>query len=85
MPSATEVEQNGVDLGEINTRLLQKVEELTLQIINENGNRGIGKSGEKIAFKVAKANNFHFPLSCVDNFLEVSFTKLSIINAVVVI
>jgi hypothetical protein len=38
-PSATLVEQNGLDLGEINTLLVEKVEELTLYIIdlhNEN-------------------------------------------------
>jgi len=34
IPSAVEVEANGVDLGEMNARLLQKVEELTLYIID---------------------------------------------------
>ncbi|MDR2970955.1 MAG: hypothetical protein LBU83_03365 [Bacteroidales bacterium] len=33
MPSAAEVEANGVNLGEMNALLLQKVEELTLYII----------------------------------------------------
>ncbi|HVI43602.1 MAG TPA: hypothetical protein VM802_01980 [Chitinophaga sp.] len=33
IPSATEVEKNGMDVGEINRKLLQKVEELTLYII----------------------------------------------------
>ena len=36
VPTATEVEQNGVNLGEMNTKLLQKVEELTLYLINQN-------------------------------------------------
>ena len=33
MPAASDVEQNGVKLSELNTKLLQKVEELTLYII----------------------------------------------------
>jgi len=36
MPAASEVEQNGVKLSELNTKLLQKVEELTLYIIELN-------------------------------------------------
>lgn len=35
IPSAKEVETNGADLGEMNTKLLQKIEELTLYIINQ--------------------------------------------------
>ena len=34
MPSAAEVEENGADLGEMNRLLLQKVEELTLYVID---------------------------------------------------
>ena len=34
MPSATEVEENGADLGEMNRLLIQKVEELTLYVID---------------------------------------------------
>lgn len=34
--SAVEVEKNGVDLGEMNARLLKKIEELTLYVIQEN-------------------------------------------------
>jgi len=34
--SAKEVEENGVKLGEMNTKLLQKIEELTLYIIDQN-------------------------------------------------
>ena len=34
IPSAKEVEENGVDLGEMNAKLLQKVEELTLYVID---------------------------------------------------
>jgi hypothetical protein len=35
-PSAKEVEKNGVELGEMNAKLLQKIEELTLHLIYEN-------------------------------------------------
>jgi hypothetical protein len=34
VPSAQEVEENGVSLGEMNAKLLQKIEELTLHIID---------------------------------------------------
>ena len=36
IPSAAEVKANGIDLGEMNAKLLQKIEELTLQLINES-------------------------------------------------
>lgn len=36
IPSAKDVEQNGVDLGEMNALLLKKIEELTLYLIREN-------------------------------------------------
>lgn len=36
IPSTTEVAQNGIDLAETQALLLQKVEELTLYIINQN-------------------------------------------------
>ncbi len=36
IPSQKEVEKNGVNLGEINSKLLQKIEELTLYIIQLN-------------------------------------------------
>lgn len=36
IPSAAEVAQEGVSVGEMNTRLLQKVEELTLYMIEQN-------------------------------------------------
>lgn len=36
IPSAKEVEQNGLELGEMNKKLMQKVEELTLYIIELN-------------------------------------------------
>jgi hypothetical protein len=36
IPSAAEVEKDGVSLGEMNARLLKKIEELTLYIIEQN-------------------------------------------------
>lgn len=36
MPSATEIEQNGVNLGEMNAMPLKKIEELTLHLIEHN-------------------------------------------------
>src|SRR5690606_37013801 len=36
VPSAEEIQENGLHLGEMNNLLLQKVEELTLYIIEQN-------------------------------------------------
>jgi hypothetical protein len=36
MPSAKEVQANGIDLGDMNAKLLQKIEELTLHLIEQN-------------------------------------------------
>ena len=36
IPSAEEVKANGIDLGEMNAKLLQKIEELTLHLIEQN-------------------------------------------------
>jgi hypothetical protein len=36
VPSAAEVEKNGIDLGEMNRVLVQKVEELTLYLIEKD-------------------------------------------------
>jgi hypothetical protein len=36
IPSATEVQKEGIDVGDMNKQLLQKVEELTLYIIEQN-------------------------------------------------
>ncbi len=36
IPSATEVAENGIQLGEMNAKLLQKIEELTLYMIEQN-------------------------------------------------
>ncbi len=36
IPSAAEVSENGIQLGEMNSKLLQKIEELTLYLIQQN-------------------------------------------------
>ncbi|MFB6454906.1 hypothetical protein ACE38W_06510 [Chitinophaga sp. Hz27] len=36
IPSTAEVEKNGIDLGEMNKRLLQKIEEITLYLIDQD-------------------------------------------------
>jgi hypothetical protein len=36
IPSADEVKANGLDLGEMNAKLLQKIEELTLHLIEKD-------------------------------------------------
>lgn len=36
IPSAAEVKSKGIDLGEMNAKLLQKIEELTLYLIDQN-------------------------------------------------
>ncbi len=36
IPSAEEVKANGIDLGEMNAKLLQKIEELTLYLLEQN-------------------------------------------------
>ncbi len=48
IPSAAEVEKDGISLGDMNKRLMEKVEELTLYIIELN------KKNEKLAEKVEK-------------------------------
>ena len=39
IPSASQIEQGGQDIGEINSKLLQKIEELTLYLIEEQKER----------------------------------------------
>ena len=46
LPSAKEIQENGLKLGEMNNLLLQKIEELTLHLIEQN--EKISKQDEKI-------------------------------------
>ncbi|PTS94694.1 hypothetical protein DBR11_22730 [Pedobacter sp. HMWF019] len=50
IPSAAEVKSEGIDLGEMNKKLLQKIEELTLYILEQN------KRIEKLEHKIEKPN-----------------------------
>ncbi|PWG78035.1 hypothetical protein [Pararcticibacter amylolyticus] len=55
IPSASEVKDNGVNLGEMNTALLKKVEELTLYIIEQNKKlEGVIQQNEKQQEKLRK-------------------------------
>ena len=57
IPSAAEIEENGVQLGEMNRLLLEKIEELTLYVIElKNQNEQQQKEIEKL--KTTKTNNF---------------------------
>ncbi|MCK7560239.1 hypothetical protein MKQ70_37155 [Chitinophaga sedimenti] len=51
IPSEAEVEKEGIDVGEMNKRLLQKVEELTLYLIEEH------KKVAALETQVAELNN----------------------------
>jgi len=48
IPTAQEVEENGISLGEMNVKLLQKIEELTLYTITQ------GKQIEKLQLQLGK-------------------------------
>ncbi|MXV50400.1 hypothetical protein GS399_05395 [Pedobacter sp. HMF7647] len=53
IPSAGEVSKTGIDLGDMNARLLKKIEELTLYVIEQDKQRGqdrvlIGKLTERV-------------------------------------
>lgn len=54
IPSEAEVTENGINLGEMNAKLLQKIEELTLYLIEQNkelktANQRIGQMEQKIS------------------------------------
>jgi len=48
IPSAAEVESNGVAIGEMHARLLQKIEELTLYVIE------LDKEGKALEEKIQR-------------------------------
>lgn len=58
IPSAKDVEENGIYLGEMNAKLLQKIEELTLYAIEQekkiNELKKVADSNEELKNKVAK-------------------------------
>lgn len=69
MPSASDVEKNGIDLGETQTILLKKVEELTLFIIDQN------KQAEKLQKTVEEQNKQIEEQSKRISELEMNFQK----------
>jgi len=58
IPSAVEVAANGVDLMVINAKLLQKVEELTLYVIEQN--KELNKQDKEILFLNKEIDNFQY-------------------------
>lgn len=54
IPSENEVKTSGIDLGEMNAKLLQKIEELTLYIIEQD--KTIKEQGKKLAELEKKIN-----------------------------
>lgn len=62
IPSAAEVEENGVQLGDISAKLLQKIEELTLYVIEQqkqiellkNENQKLHSANERIQLEIYK-------------------------------
>jgi hypothetical protein len=53
IPSAEDVKINGIDLGEMNAKLLQKIEELTLYMINiKKDNKELRKEFDSINIKL---------------------------------
>lgn len=48
IPSAKEVEREGINLGEMNAKLLQKIEELTLHLIKQNKDIEILKTSNEL-------------------------------------
>ncbi len=62
IPSAAEVKANGIDLGEMNAKLLQKIEELTLHLIEKekeitNLKQRDQQQEDKINFILSKLNH----------------------------
>ncbi len=58
IPSAEEVKTNGVDLGEMNAKLLQKIEELTLHLIEKDKQiTELQKLAERVRALELKTNN----------------------------
>ncbi|MEO1255486.1 MAG: hypothetical protein AAFY41_11490, partial [Bacteroidota bacterium] len=55
MPIAQEVEENGIALGDINTRLLEKIEELTLHSIDQE--KKIQALEEKLSLLINELKN----------------------------
>ncbi|PWG77875.1 hypothetical protein DDR33_25200, partial [Pararcticibacter amylolyticus] len=54
IPSAREVNDNGISLGEMNAKLLKKIEELTLYLIDQN--KTIQEQGRRLDILTKKMN-----------------------------
>ncbi|WP_448105172.1 hypothetical protein [Pedobacter panaciterrae] len=56
IPSAEEVKANGVDLGDMNAKLLKKIEELTLYLIEMKKENDIRNAKQEKQIKILQAN-----------------------------
>ncbi|WP_214228806.1 hypothetical protein [Pedobacter sp. B4-66] len=65
IPSAEEVKANGVDLGEMNAKLLKKVEELTLYLIDQK--KEIQLQSEELKSQQQKLKQFENQIELLNN------------------
>lgn len=56
IPSAEEVKANGIDLGEMNAKLLKKIEELTLYLIEMKKENDVRNEKQEKQIKILQAN-----------------------------
>lgn len=72
MPSAQEIEKNGLDVGEMNRLLMKKVEELTLYLLNSN--KKINKQQESLNEQLKINKNQEKRMKKIEELLR-RFTK----------
>ncbi|KXX66562.1 hypothetical protein [Flammeovirga sp. SJP92] len=65
IPSEKEVLENGINLGEMDSKLLQKIEELTLYLIDQN--KKLKQQGEQIEQLIQDNHNLKKELSTLKN------------------
>jgi len=65
IPSAEEVKTNGIDLGEMNAKLLKKIEELTLYLIEQK--KEIQSQGEELKNQQQKLKQFENQIELLNN------------------
>jgi hypothetical protein len=68
VPSAAEIEKNGVNLAEMNKLLLQKIEEMTLYLLIQQDK--IDKQGEDIQYKNMNLEKLHVELKSLGRRIE---------------
>lgn len=73
IPSAEEVKNNGLELGEMNKRLLQKIEEITLHLIEKDKQLKIQQSNMKLQEHNLKLQDAR--ISKLENLLKLTISK----------